>query len=210
MHLGKRGLRALGVAESFSGRTSSTMAGVVMRKDLRVDGVALASLTVGGMDATEAVLSLIATLARRDINLVMVSGSVVAWYNILDPEAVRERSGLPVVVVTYEESGGLEEDIRHHFPGDEDRLRAYRNLGDRTPVELPTGERLFMRATGIPEPDAARVIRDFTRDGKVPEPVRVARLVARAAMRWQKGGGEGGAGRVRPGSPPEDPSSPAS
>jgi endonuclease V-like protein UPF0215 family len=191
MHLAKRGLRALGVAESFSGRASSTMAGVVMRKDLRIDGVALASLTVGGMDATDAVLGIIGALARRDINLVMVSGSVVAWYNILDPEAVADASGLPVIVVTYEESEGLEDDIRHHFPGDEERLSAYRKLGSRVPVELPGGEQVFMRATGIPGEDAARVIRDFTRDGKVPEPLRVARLVARAAMRWQKGSGTG-------------------
>jgi endonuclease V-like protein UPF0215 family len=139
MHLAKRGLRALGVAESFSGRASSTMAGVVMRKDLRIDGVALASLTVGGMDATDAVLGIIGALARRDINLVMVSGSVVAWYNILDPEAVADASGLPVIVVTYEESEGLEDDIRHHFPGDEERLSAYRKLGSRVPVELPRG-----------------------------------------------------------------------
>jgi endonuclease V-like protein UPF0215 family len=189
MHLAKRGIRALGIAESFSGRAVSTMAGVVMRKDLRIDGVALASLTVGGMDATGAVLGIIGALARRDINLVMVSGSVIAWYNILDPEAVSEQSGLPVIVVTYEESEGLEEDIRHHFPGDEERLAAYRRLGGRVPVELGGGDVVFTRATGISEKDAARVIRDFTRDGKVPEPVRVARLVARAAMRWQKGPG---------------------
>jgi len=204
MHLAKRGIRVLGIAESFSGRASSTMAGVVMRKDLRIDGVALASLTVGGMDATGAVLGILAALARRDISVVMVSGSVVAWYNILDPEAVAEASGLPVIVVTYEESEGLEEDIRHHFPGDEERLTAYRKLGGRTPVELPGEEQVFMRATGIPGDDAARVIRDFTRDGKVPEPVRVARLVARAAMRWQKGVSPG------PGPSAGDPSHPVS
>jgi endonuclease V-like protein UPF0215 family len=189
MHLAKRGLRALGIAESFSGRASSTMAGVVMRKDLRIDGVALASLTVGGMDATGAVLGIIASLARRDINLVMVSGSVVAWFNILDPEAVSRETGLPLIVVTYEDSEGLEGDILHHFPGDEDRLRAYRRLGERVPVRLGEGAQVFIRPTGIAPEDAARILRDFTRDGKVPEPVRVARLVARAAMRWQGGYG---------------------
>jgi endonuclease V-like protein UPF0215 family len=189
MHLAKRGLRALGIAESFSGRASSTMAGVVMRKDLRIDGVALASLTVGGMDATGAVLGIIASLARRDINVVMVSGSVVAWFNILDPEAISRTTGLPLIVVTYEDSEGLEGDILHHFPGDEDRLRAYRRLGDRVPVLLGEGAQVFIRPTGIAPEDAARILRDFTRDGKVPEPVRVARLVARAAMRWQGGAG---------------------
>jgi endonuclease V-like protein UPF0215 family len=192
MHLAKRGIRALGIAESFSGRDSSTMAGVVMRKDLRIDGVALASLTVGGMDATGAVLGIIASLARRDINVVMVSGSVMAWFNILDPEAVSRETGLPIIVVTYEDSEGLEEDIAHHFPGDEERLRAYRRLGERIPVELGNGPRVFIRAFGISPGDATRLLRDFTRDGKVPEPVRVARLVARAAMRWQGGAGAGG------------------
>ena len=186
MHLAKRGLRALGIAESFSGRTISTMAGVVMRKDLRIDGSALASLTVGGMDATGAVLSIIASLERRDINVVMVSGSVVAWYNILDPEAIFGKTGLPLIIVTYEDSEGLEEDIVRHFPGDEERLGAYRNLGHRVPVHLRDGAQVFIRATGLSHEDAARILRDFTRDGKVPEPVRVARLVARAAMRWQR------------------------
>ncbi|MDD1664282.1 MAG: DUF99 family protein [Methanomicrobiales archaeon] len=186
MHLAKRGLRALGIAESFSGRASSTMAGVVMRKDLRIDGVAIASLTVGGMDATDAVLGIIASLGRRDINVIMVSGSVVAWYNVLDPDAIAEESGLPLIVVTYEDSGGLEEDIIHHFPGDEARLQAYRNLGDRVPVQLGEGSRVFIRTAGLSPEDASRILRDFTRDGKVPEPVRVARLVARGAMRWQR------------------------
>ncbi|HMA05020.1 MAG TPA: DUF99 family protein [Methanomicrobiales archaeon] len=191
MHLAKRGIRALGIAESFSGRSSSTMAGVVMRKDLRIDGVALATLTVGGMDATDAVLGIIASLARRDINVALVSGSVVAWYNILDPEAIQEKTGLPLIVVTYEDSEGLEEDITHHFPGDEDRLKAYRRLGAREPVDLGGGSRVFIRPFGISSDDASRILRDFTRDGKVPEPVRVARLVARAAMRWMGGGGAG-------------------
>jgi endonuclease V-like protein UPF0215 family len=188
MHLAKRGLRALGIAESFSGRASSTMAGIVMRKDLRIDGVAIASLTVGGMDATEAVLGIIGSLGRRDINLVMMSGSVVAWFNILDPGAIFERTGLPLIVVTDEDSEGLEEDILHHFPGDEDRLRAYRKLGDRVPVLLGDDAEVFIRATGLSPGDAARILKDFTRDGKVPEPVRVARLVARGAMRWRRGG----------------------
>jgi len=166
----------------------------VMRKDLRIDGVALASLTVGGMDATGAVLGIIAALARRDINVVMVSGSVVAWFNILDPEAIAGKTGLPIIVVTYEDSGGLEEDIARHFPGDEARLRAYRNLGSRVPVDIRDGARVFIRTAGLSTQDAERILRDFTRDGKVPEPVRVARIIARAAMRWGKEGGSGGPG----------------
>ncbi|MDV2482872.1 DUF99 family protein [Methanoculleus sp. Wushi-C6] len=183
MHVAKQGLRALGIAESYSGRERSTLAGVVMRKDLRIDGVAFAPVTVGGTDATDAVIGIVADLARRDINLLMISGSVIAWYNIIDPAAVQEATGLPVIVATYEESEGLEEEIRHHFPGDAERLAAYRRLGDRTPVRLRTGYTLFIRPYGLSSGDAARLCNDFTHEGRVPEPLRVARLVARGLVR---------------------------
>jgi len=182
MHLAKKGLRVLGIAESFRGRTASTLAGVVMRKDLRIDGVAVTRFSVGGMDATDAVLRILASLRRRDVNAVLLSGAVIAWYNILDPARIHDESGLPVIVVTYEDSEGLEEDLRHHFPDDTDRMDAYRRLGDRTPLDLPTGYRAFLRAWGMELADAARLCTDFTIDGRVPEPCRVARLVARAAM----------------------------
>jgi len=183
MHIAKSGLRALGIAESYSGREQSTLAGVVMRKDLRIDGVAFARVTVGGSDATDAVVRLFIRLARRDINLLMIGGSVIAWYNIIDPAAVHAATGLPVIVVTYEESEGLDEDIRRHFPGDDERLAAYRRLGDRTPVRLHSGYTLFIRPYGLSLEDAARLCNDFTREGRMPEPVRVARLIARGVVR---------------------------
>jgi len=113
----------------------------------------------------------------------MVGGNVIAWYNIIDPAAVHEATGLPVIIVTYEESEGLEEDIRRHFPGDDARLAAYRNLGGRMPVRLRSGCTLFIRSCGIAEEDAARLCNGFTYEGRVPEPIRVARLIARGVVR---------------------------
>jgi endonuclease V-like protein UPF0215 family len=183
MHVAKPGLRALGIAESYSGRERSTLAGVVMRKDLLIDGVAFARVTVGGSDATDAVIRLIADLARRDINLLLISGCVIAWYNIIDPAAVQEATGLPVIVATYEESEGLAGEILHHFPGDAGRLAAYLRLGDRTPISLHTGYTLFIRPYGISQGDATKICNDFTHEGRVPEPLRVARLIARGLVR---------------------------
>ena len=84
MHIPKKGLRALGIAESYAGRDYSTLAGVVMRKDLRIDGFSFGRVTVGGMDATDAILRMIRVLDRRDINVVLLSGCVIAWFNVID------------------------------------------------------------------------------------------------------------------------------
>jgi hypothetical protein len=65
LHLNKTGLRALGIAESFMRtRPCSILAGVVMRADLRVDGLGYARATVGGDDATGAVLEIFRELER--------------------------------------------------------------------------------------------------------------------------------------------------
>ncbi|MEI7857111.1 MAG: DUF99 family protein [Methanomicrobiales archaeon] len=148
MHIPKKGLRALGIAESFSGRISSTLAGVVMRKDLRIDGFAIGSVTVGGMDATASILGMVRDLDRHDINVIMLSGCVIAWCNVVDPGRIFNETGIPVIGVSYEDSYGLDEDIRHHFPGDELRIAAYRKLGSRFPVTLHTGQTVFLRAWG--------------------------------------------------------------
>lgn len=182
MHIPKKGLRALGIAESYAGRSHSLLAGVVMRKDLRIDGFCFGRVRVGGMDATETVLAMIRDLDRRDINAVLLSGCVIAWYNVIDPGRIAEESGIPVICVTYEESDGLLEDIRHHFPGDEVRAEAYLRLGGREPVDLGRNRIIYLRAAGIGQADAARFCRDFTLEGKIPEPLRVARLLARRAF----------------------------
>ena len=74
---------------------------------------------------------------------------------------------------------GFIEDIRHHFPKDEARISAYENLGARIPVRLHTHQTIFIRCWGLPLNDAARLCNDFTLEGRIPEPLRVARLCAR-------------------------------
>jgi endonuclease V-like protein UPF0215 family len=179
MHIPKKGLRALGIAESFAGREYSTLAGVVMRKDLRIDGFCFGTVTVGGMDATDTILQMIRDLDRRDINVILLSGCVISWFNVIDPVRIADESKIPVICVTYEESDGLLTDLQRCFPGDEVRMRAYLRLGERIPVNLGVNRTIYLRTAGIGQADATLLCRDFTLEGKIPEPLRVARLCAR-------------------------------
>ena len=180
----KKGFRALGVAESFvRSYPKSVLAGVVMRRDLIVDGVAIATATVGGLDATEAVLEIFKVLGRRDINCLILGGAIISWYNVIDLERVYRETGVPLLNVTYEESLGIENFIKKYFGDDEKRLELYRRLGSREPIWLKTGAKVFVRYYGIGKREAEAVLNAFTTHGGVPEPVRVANLVARAALR---------------------------
>jgi endonuclease V-like protein UPF0215 family len=181
LHATKKAIRALGVAESFRpAARKSTLAGVVMRTDLIVDGFVFGAATVGGDDATDSVLRMFRKLKRADVNLILLSGCIISRYNIIDVDEVARRSGLPVVCLTYNESRGIEHTIRNHFERPEARVERYRKLGGRTPVLLHTGQRAYVRNAQISDADAKRVLDAFTLQGVIPEPIRLARLLARS------------------------------
>lgn len=176
----KSGIRALGVAESYQG-DHSTLAGAVVRASRVVDGFAFASCTVGGTDASDAVIELFERLDREDVRYVLVSGLALAWYNVVDLRRVHDAIDRPVLSVTYEESDGLADAIHEAFDGEarDRRLETYRAQPSRHPLTV-NGERVFVRAVGIDDSEARDVVRAFTPEGGRPEPLRVARLAARA------------------------------
>jgi endonuclease V-like protein UPF0215 family len=182
LHLNKKGIRVLGVAESFRETDSrSILAGVVMRGDLIIDGFSFGRTSVGGDDATKALVALCRRLRRNDVNLVMVSGAILSLYNILDVDQLSERTRLPVICLTYKETAGIEQSIIRHFPDRrETKLAAYRKLGVRKKFRLSSGYTVYARTAGIGEREALAVVDLFTLQGSIPEPVRVAKLLARA------------------------------
>lgn len=189
LHVHKKGLRALGIAESFQKGESreAILAGVVMRGDFQIDGFALTKITVGGLDATEGVLRLFEDLKRRDINLLMLNGCVISWYNIIELGKVFREINLPLICVTYEESEGLEKFFEDNFKDWKRRVAKYKRLGTRTPIKLRTKKKVLVRFLGIEnEKEVKRVLDKFTIQGAVPEPLRVARLLARTIMRSER------------------------
>jgi hypothetical protein len=175
----KAGARALGVAASATG-PSSTLAGAVVRADRAVDGFVFGRCRVGGLDATDAVLDLVDRLDRPDVRYLLLAGVAPAWFNILDLRRLHAGTDLPTLSVSFEASSGLESAIREAFDGEarERRLALYRDQPARERVALDDTD-CWVRAVGCAEP--AAVVRAFTPEGGRPEPVRVARLAARAA-----------------------------
>ncbi|MFB6184958.1 MAG: DUF99 family protein [Haloarculaceae archaeon] len=177
----KAGVRALGVAESFRDERS-TLAGAVVRADRVVDGLVFGRCTVGGHDATDGVAALFESLDRPDVRYCIVAGIAPAWFNVLDLRALHDAVERPVLSVTFEASNGLTDAIEAAFDGEERtrRLARYRAQPDRWELDVH-GETLFVRNVGLDRADAADVVRAFTPEGGRPEPIRVARLAARAA-----------------------------
>lgn len=171
----------LGIAETFKKYSKkSILAGVVMRRDLIIDGMAYATATIGGDDATQSIISVHDILEREDINCILIDGLVISMYNIIDGSQVAGETGLPVIAITFEESDGLEDIIKSHFGNWEDKIAQYQKLGGREKVTLKTGKNLFIRCWHVDQRRALAVLNSFTRQGSVPEPIRVAKIAARS------------------------------
>lgn len=188
----KPGARALGLAFSDASATS-TCCGAVVRRDRVVDGVAFSRCVVGGLDATSAATDVCAALARDDVRHVLVAGVAPAWFNLLDLAAVHEAADRPVLAVSFEASPGLGDAIRREFDGDarDRRLARYDALPPRRAVDVGDDE-VWVRAVGVDADRAAEVVRAHTPEGQGrPEPLRVARLVARAGRSYAASEGVG-------------------
>jgi endonuclease V-like protein UPF0215 family len=176
----KKGVRVLGISESFKKNdTTSTLAGVIMRGDLRIDGFGVCFPTIGGMDATTELLTLYDKLKREDIRSWMLGGHVISWFNIVDLETLQEETAIPVISVSFHPSEGIEKYLTEYFPDDwERRSEMLNSMNERVEVQLSTGHSVFLNTAGISLSSAKQLVDNFTLDGRVPEPIRVARTIA--------------------------------
>jgi len=177
----KKGSRILGIAESFNKKSDkSILAGIVYRLDGIIDGFSYIETSVGGMDATDKIVELYKDLKREDINYIMISGVVISLYNVIDLHKLHYTLNIPVISITYEESEGLTNYFIEKFPRDwHERLLIYYKNGDRRKIRLNNGFEIYVRAIGLSLKNAETILNKTTIEGKYPEPIRLARLIAR-------------------------------
>jgi uncharacterized protein len=182
LHLEKKGIRVLAIAESFKISCKfAVIAGVVMRRDLIIDGVGITKSTLKGNDATQNIISMYESMQRNDINCIFVGGAIISMYNIIDANKIHQSTGLPVIAITFRKSEGIANTIKKAFQDDwQAKLEQYHNLGERQQVKLKTGKSVFIRKLGLSLSNSIVMLNHFTHQGSIPEPVRIARLIARA------------------------------
>ena len=185
LHLEKKGLRGLAIAESFTLESKkSVLAGVVMRRDFVIDGFVFGKATLEGNDATDEILRMFEKLSRPDISYLLVSGIIISLYNFVDLKKISESLNLPVIGITYQDSEGIEDAIKHHFPNSyESKLQDYQNLKQRDKITLHTAYDVFVRREGCNLSDVKNLLNQLTLQGSFPEPLRVAQMLARTLLK---------------------------
>lgn len=181
LHLEKKGIRILGIAESFVESDSrSVLAGVVMRRDLVIDGLMFGQTTIKGNDSTQVILSMFERFNRNDISCILLGGIIISILNIIDGQTLSNTAQIPVVAVSAVQEKGLKPENLLNFENGETKHRLFSSVKESTKVTLWTGKTVQVRNWGISIDEANSLINSITLQGSRPEPIRIAVLAARA------------------------------
>jgi len=159
--------------------------GVVMEGSDLVEGLAMTSFPIDGADVTDFLAVWIQSLRfRPGLQGIVLGGITIAGLAVVDVERLSQTLDLPVMVVNRKDprvhrlAGALES------AGLADRLEVV----DRTPPSIPVSNGLYLACAGTSLEQAARLIDASRRKGEMPEPLRLAHLIASAVVRGESRG----------------------
>jgi endonuclease V-like protein UPF0215 family len=169
-----------GSFKAFSNRTPSYtyLCCVAMVGNL-VEGVQLRKIEVDGRDATEKLSEM---LKDAEAKTIILGGITFAGFNIIDPWRILHETGVPVIVYSGKkpDNDGMLRALQSHFEDWSERWKIVESLGQIHSLEtFPGAPHVYFEVVGCSADWAAGVLRDSALVSRIPEPVRVAGVIAR-------------------------------
>ena len=163
--------------------------GVVMRTPHYIEGICRSKVTVDGTDATDVLEKMIKNSNYQDqLRLIMLDGVAFGGFNVIDIEQLYNTTKIPVTTITRTEPDLkiIKKTLKNHFTDWKTRWKIINNL---ELVNIHTNYNpIYIKFIGISKTDVARIISLTTVQGVLPEPIRVAHLIATAMVKGESSG----------------------
>ena len=156
-------------------RGDVTVIGVVCSRT-RLDGVLRGRVRRDGANATGRMIELIeASQFAEHIRAVLLQGIAVAGFNVFDIGRLARVLGVAVLVVARKapDLPAIERALRRTGPGWRRKWKLIEQAGEMEPARG-----LWVQRVGLSMPQAEHLLAVTTLHGKVPEPLRMAHLIA--------------------------------
>jgi len=145
---------------------------------LRLEGVFAGRVRRDGQNATRELARLAATSRYfRHTQALLLEGIALAGFNVVDLPALAQAVARPVLVVVRRRPD-LERVRRALLGRTPGGARKWRLIGRAGPIEPLAG--LFVQRAGLSAAEAESLITATAVNGRLPEPLRVAHLIAAA------------------------------
>ena len=183
--------RVLGIDDApfrFSDESTAVVCAVV-RLPQYLEGVMVGSVAVDGTDANDVILRILrGSRYAEGLSLIFIDGVALGGFNVVDIDLLNRELGIPVVTVTRDEPDipAMVLALQKKFADWERRAEIVsRNSLQR----VSTGHKpIFITSAGLPASELREAIELSTVRGVLPEPIRIAHLIATALAKGESHG----------------------
>jgi hypothetical protein len=162
----------------FKSQGKDILIGVIFRGGQFLDGLLKTEVDIDGIDATEKIIDKVLKTKHKDIRIIMLDGITFAGFNTVDIKEIYEKTKLPVIVVNRKKPD-LEKftSVLKQMPNSEKMLECVENAGPIYWVSVKN-KRVCFQCYGIEKEDVIKIIKETSTMSLIPEPLRVAHLIA--------------------------------
>lgn len=145
---------------------------VIMRKDLYVESLFKKAIEVDGLDVTDKIIEGVREKGNG-VKVILTQGITLGGFNIIDVTRLYVETKIPVINVVDHEPNmvSIKDALQKYFKDWEARDSILSEKFERFGS-------LYVQATGISPKIANKFLVQVTINGKIPEPLRMADLIA--------------------------------
>jgi len=164
---------------------SVLLVGVVFRGGQFIDGLLSVRVKKDGMDATEKIAdSILKTRHYDQLSLIMLDGITFAGLNLVDINKLRTATEIPVIVVQRDSP-----DMKKFLLA----MKRVNNYEKRVKIVKAAGKiyrwkEVYYQKSGLTNKECEEILSLTCTRSKVPEPIRVAHLIASGLSRQMQEG----------------------
>ncbi len=151
----------------------------IQLRDSHLVNARIGRVQVDGLDATDEALRLLRKLPKLPV---LLSGVTFGGFNLIDPRTLQVERQVPVIVVTGTRPSNrrIKRALVRHFPDWHERWNIIGRLGPLRRVRtVPDEPPLYFESFGCSAGTARALLSRICFVSRVPEPLRVASIVAR-------------------------------
>ena len=180
----KKEIRIIGIDDGpFIPRSkgNAIIVGVIYRGNDLLEGVIQDSVTVDGSDATKIIVDLIRSSKFYEaLKVIMLYGITVGGFNVIDPSVLYEELKLPVIIIIEKKPDlkSIKKALSYVENGN-DKWEIIKKNSDFKDYKFEEHEHpIYFSSIGIKEDDVRFIIKFSIKTGRIPEPIRVAHIIA--------------------------------
>ena len=184
----KKEIRVIGIDDSPFNKFKDSkvlVIGVVMRGGLSVDGILSSKVAVDGSDSTKKIAQMINKCKfKTQLQCIFLNGIAVAGFNVVDITELSKKTKLPVIVVIRKNPDIIKIKKTLIKINQKQKIKLLEKAGKVIQIDD-----IFVQLAGIDFEKARKILKIVCTRSLVPEPLRLAHIIASGVILGESKGG---------------------